>query len=246
MENVISVKNITKSFYNELGKIDVLNNINFDLKKGEIISIVGPSGSGKTTIFNLISNLIKPDYGEILINGKLGYMFQNDHLLKWKDVYKNIILGLEINKRNINDFTKKIDLLLEKYGLLDFKRAYPNELSGGMKQRIALIRTLIVEPNILLLDEPFSALDYQTRLNICDDIYEIIKERNLSAILITHDIAEAISFSDRILVLSKRPASINSVYEINLCSNINRTPFKSRTCIEFQDYFDSIWCDLNE
>lgn len=244
--DVLKLVNINKSFYNELGKIEVIKDVSFSLKSNEIISIVGPSGSGKTTILNIISKLINYDFGILEVNGNLGYMFQKDHLLEWRTVIKNILLGLEINKKINEETYIEIDNLLKKYGLLDFKKALPSELSGGMRQRIALIRTLMLKPNILLLDEPFSSLDYQTRLTICDDIYEIIKEKKLSALLVTHDIAEAISMSNRVIVLSKRPAVIKNIYEINLCNNENRTPFKSRTCKEFQIYFNNIWSDLNE
>ena len=244
MTKKIEVKNISKTFLTELGDFKVLDNISFDLYEGEIISILGPSGSGKSTLLNNISGLLKIDEGEIIINGKLGYMFQKDHLLNWRTVWKNITLGLEINKNKDKECEKYILELLEKYNLKEFVKYYPNELSGGMRQRIALIRTLAVRPNILLLDEAFSALDYQTRLNVTNDVYKMIKNEKLSAILVTHDIAEAISISDRIIVLSNRPAKIKSIYEMNFDID-DKNPINIRKSQLFSVYFDKIWNDLN-
>lgn len=244
MTKKIEVKNISKTFLTELGDFKVLDNITFDLYEGEIISILGPSGSGKSTLLNNISGLLKVDEGEIIINGKLGYMFQKDHLLNWRTVWKNITLGLEINKHKDKEYEKYILELLEKYNLKEFVKYYPNELSGGMRQRIALIRTLAVKPNILLLDEAFSALDYQTRLNVTNDVYKMIKNEKISAILVTHDIAEAISISDRIIVLSSRPAKIKSIYEMNFDIE-DKNPINIRKSQLFSVYFDKIWNDLN-
>ena len=188
--------------------------------------------------------MLKVDEGKIIINGKLGYMFQKDHLLNWRTVWKNITLGLEINKHKDKEYEKYILELLEKYNLKEFVKYYPNELSGGMRQRIALIRTLAVKPNILLLDEAFSALDYQTRLNVTNDVYKMIKNEKISAILVTHDIAEAISISDRIIVLSSRPAKIKSIYEMNFDIE-DKNPINIRKSQLFSVYFDKIWNDLN-
>lgn len=174
MENKITFTNVNKSFYSLKEETVVLNQISFDVKKGEIVAIVGPSGCGKSTLLNLISGLIQPDSGKIEINGKVGYMFQKDHLFEWRTVYKNITLGPEIAKIKIEP--EKIDQILKKYGLYDFKNHYPKELSGGMRQRVALLRTLALDPDILLLDEPFSSLDYQTKITVQDDIYKIIKD----------------------------------------------------------------------
>ena len=172
-------------------------------------------------------------------------MFQKDHLFEWRTVYQNVILGLEIKKMLTDDNIEKVNRMLDLYGLKDFNNSYPKELSGGMRQRVALIRTLAVSPNILLLDEPFAALDYQTKINVCDDIYKIIKKERKATIIVTHDISEAISIADKVIVLSKRPAKIKNIYEIKLSIDGERTPFKSRNSIEFNDYFNSIWQELN-
>ena len=243
--DVLMLKDVNKSFETELGSLEVLKNINFTIKKGEIVSIIGPSGSGKSTILNIISGLLTPTSGEVITNGEIGYMFQKDHLLEWRTIWKNIMLGLEIKKEETEEKQKFLENLLTKYGLIDFRNNYPYELSGGMRQRIALIRTLAIQPSLLLLDEPFSALDYQTRLMVSDDVYQIIKDTNTSAILVTHDISEAIAMSDKIIVLSKRPASIINIHEISIeCDE--RTPLKTRTSSEFREYFDMIWNELNE
>ena len=242
---VLNFKNVSKNYCNNNENLEVLKNINYTLKEGEIIAITGPSGSGKTTILNLISGLITPTIGSINSNGDIGYMFQKDHLFEWRTVYQNVILGLEIKKMLTDDNIEKVNRMLDLYGLKDFKNSYPKELSGGMRQRVALIITLAVSPNILLLDEPFAALDYQTKINVCDDIYKIIKKERKATIIVTHDISEAISIADKVIVLSKRPAKIKNIYEIKLSIDGERTPFKSRNSIEFNDYFNSIWQELN-
>ena len=172
----LEMKNVSKTFYTEIGALDVLEDITFNLNEGEIIAIVGPSGSGKSTLLNIISKLIEPTEGEIYVDGEIGYMFQRDHLFNWRTVWKNIMLGLEIKKEKNQENIDKTKELLTKYGLIDFINSYPQELSGGMRQRIALIRTLATNPQVLLLDEPFSALDYQTRINVSEDIFKMIKD----------------------------------------------------------------------
>ncbi len=245
MEDILVLENVSKSFYTEQGSLEVLQDISFKIKKGEIISIIGPSGSGKSTILNIISKLIEPDKGKIIVNGEIGYMFQKDHLLEWRTIFDNLKLGLEIRKEENAENIENIKRLLEKYDLIDFINNYPYELSGGMRQRIALIRTLAIKPSLLLLDEPFSALDYQTKLIVSNDIYKIIKDTNTSTILVTHDISEAIALSDKIVVLSKRPAKILKVHNINIEKEYD-TPVKRRTSREFSEYFDVIWDELNE
>lgn len=243
---VLEMNNVNKTFYTELGEINVIKNLNLTINEGEIIAVVGPSGSGKSTILNMISGLIKPTSGNIVVSGELGYMFQHDQLFEWRTVWKNVLLGLEI-KHQINDETKQyVSEMLKKYDLDDFKNNYPKELSGGMRQRIALIRTMATKPNILLLDEPFSALDYQTRIKVSDDIYKIIRDQHLTAILVTHDISEAISMADKVVVLSKRPATIKSIYNINVTIDDELIPMNKRKANEFRFYFDEIWRDLNE
>ena len=229
----------------DIGSLKVLDKISFTLKEGEILSIVGPSGSGKSTLLNIISNLLEPDEGEVQIDGQIGYMFQKDHLFDWLTVWKNIILGLDIKKNKDEKRYLELKELLTKYGLIDFIYNYPNELSGGMRQRIALIRTLAVKPKILLLDEAFSALDYQTRLKVTNDIYQMIKNEKLSAILVTHDITEAIAISDRVIVMSNRPAFVKKIYQINF--NVeDRNTLNVRTLPEFSKYFNMLWNDINE
>ena len=226
--------------------MEVLKNISFTLHEGEILSLLGPSGSGKSTILNILTNLLEPTSGEVSIKGTIGYMFQKDHLLEWRSIMDNITLGLEImHKKNDKKSMERIERLLKTYGLWDFRNMYPKELSGGMRQRVALIRTLSVDPSILLLDEPFSALDYQTRLMVNDDVYKVIKNENKSVILVTHDISEAIAMGDKVAVLSKRPSTIKNTYDIDLDLGSSKTPFKSRKVPAFQTYFDLLWKELD-
>lgn len=245
---VLKLENLSKTFYTEIGELKVLDNINFDVSAGEIVAILGPSGAGKSTILNLISGLLSPSEGKVEVNGELGYMFQRDQLFDWRTVWKNVILGLEIKKEKDPKRKEDVRKMLEKYGLLEFINNYPYELSGGMRQRIALIRTLSTKPNILLLDEPFSALDYQTRIKISDDVYNMIRAENLTGILVTHDISEAIAMADRVIVLSKRPATIKRIHHIDIVDQENEkaTPMFKRTNPLFQKYFDEIWRELNE
>lgn len=242
---VLDVKEINMNFFTEDGELKVLDNISFGVNKGEIVAILGPSGSGKTTILNVIAKLLTPSSGNVNLVGDFGYMFQRDHLLEWRTVWQNLLLGLEIKHQKTPEQCEKVERMLKKYGLYDFRNRYPNELSGGMRQRIALIRTLAIGPEILLLDEPFSSLDYQTRLMVSDDVYKMIKDENLSAILVTHDISEAISMADKIIVLSTRPAKIKNIHTINLTMEGEKTPLKSRTAKEFREYFDVLWKELN-
>lgn len=225
-----------------------LKDISFVLNQNEFISFVGPSGCGKTTLLNLIAGLLPISTGEIKINGKpredsninIGYMLQKDHLLEWRTIYRNLTLGLEIQHKLDKAHLDIIDDLLKTYGLWDFRNAYPRQLSGGMRQRAALIRTLALSPEILLLDEPFSALDYQTRMNVSNDIGSIIKEKGISTLLVTHDLAEAISMADRVIVLTKRPGTIKEIIPIHL-SIKDRTPRTSRNAPEFNMYYNQIW-----
>lgn len=242
---VLTINNVSKSFYTKLGELEVINNLNLELNSGEIIAIVGPSGSGKSTILNLISGLLKPNEGKINVYGNLGYMFQKDQLFEWRTVWKNILIGLEIRRQITEERKKEIEEMLKKYDLADFVNNYPHELSGGMRQRIALIRTLALKPNILLLDEPFSALDYQTRIKVSDDVYNIIRNEKLSAILVTHDISEAIAMADRVIVLSKRPATLKGNHIIEMQEE-RVTPLLKRKDPNFRMYFDEIWSELNE
>ena len=217
------------------------------------MSLVGPSGCGKSTLLSIISGLLAPSSGEVLVEGepmkgissKIGYMLQNDNLLEWRTIYKNVLLGLEI-RGEVNEATKAYaDELLKTYGLYEFKDNYPAQLSGGMRQRVALIRTLVAKPDILLLDEAFSALDYQTRLSVGDDVYQIIKKENKTTVMVTHDIPEAISMSDRIIVFTKRPAQLKGIHTVQFENLKNRTPLACREEESFSRYFNLIWKELD-
>ncbi len=190
MKKIMEVKNICKTYQSQNGEIEALKNISFDICEGEYISIIGPSGCGKSTLLSIISGLENKTSGEIYIDGKIGYMLQKDNLLEWRTIYKNVLLGLEIQKENTPENRAYVEELLKKYGLYEFKDKYPTQLSGGMRQRVALIRTLAIRPKILLLDEAFSALDYQTRLMVTEDVYKILKAENITALMVTHDISE--------------------------------------------------------
>ena len=244
MTNIIELKNVSKSFYTNEGEILVLKDINMALEEGKILGILGPSGSGKSTILNILTDLLHPTDGEVTIKGKIGYMFQRDHLLEWRTIMDNIKIGIEIQKNESQETLERINELLQIYGIWDFRNRYPKELSGGMRQRVALIRTLATNPDILLLDEPFSALDYQTRLMVSDDIYQIIRKEKKEAILVTHDIAEGISMCDQIAILSERPAIVKQVHDIHLTTKGEKTPLLARNAPEFKDYFDILWKEL--
>ena len=245
MKSILKIKNLKKNYHDLDGEIPALNNINLEVFPKEWISIVGPSGCGKTSLLSILSNLEKASNGEIIIddNIKIGYMLQKDALFPWLTILDNCLIGLEINHTLNEDNKNRVIKLLNTYGLGEFINKYPDNLSGGMRQRCALIRTLAVNPDILLLDEPFSALDYQTRLALSDDVYDIIKKEHKTVILVTHDIAEAISLSDRVVVLSKRPAKIKKIYTINLTNK--STPTNNRKCKDFYNYYDNIWRDLD-
>ena len=240
--SILTIKNLNKIYHTKNSETKAIEDFSFELNDNEFIAIVGPSGCGKSTILNILANLDNKSNGEIIIkdNIKLGYMLQQDALFNWKTVLDNCLLGLEINKLNNKDYVLK---LLNTYGLKDFINSYPNNLSGGMRQRVALIRTLATKPDILLLDEPFSALDYQTRLKVSDDVYNIIKKEKKSAIMVTHDIAEAISMADKIIVLSKRPSVIKKIIDINLTDK--STPINNRKAKEFAYYYDLIWKEID-
>ncbi len=245
MNKIIEINNLCKKYYTKDKEIIALEGLSLDINKGEYVSIVGPSGCGKSTLLNIIGGLDDKTDGEIIIdkNIKIGYMLQNDCLFSWLNILDNCLLGLKINnkltKANI-DYVKK---LINTYGLSDFMYSYPNSLSGGMKQRVALIRTLALKPDVLLLDEPFSALDYQTRLAVSDDVYRIIKNENKTVIMITHDVGEACSVSDRVIVLSARPAKVKKVFKIDM--NDKSTPINNRKCPEFAMYYDMVWKEID-
>ena len=245
MDKILTISNLEKSFHTRDGEIKALESVSFDVEEKEFISIVGPSGCGKSTILSILAGLEEKSNGNIsfLKNYTIGYMLQNDSLFEWRTVLDNCLLGLEINKKLTKENKEYVIHLLKTYGLEEFMNEYPSRLSGGMRQRVALIRTLATKPDILLLDEAMSALDYQSRLAISDDIYRIIKQEGKTAIMVTHDIAEAISMSDRIVVLSKRSAVVKKIYNIKLTNK--STPINNRKCKEFSKYYDTIWRDLD-
>jgi len=247
MDNIIlSIKGLSKTYHDKMSETLAISNINLDVYDKEFLTIVGPSGCGKSSLLSILSDLEKESGGSVNATDnklKYSYMLQKDSLFPWRTILDNCLIGLEINNE-LNDTNKKyvVDLLC-KYGLKDFMNKYPSSLSGGMRQRVALIRTLATKPDILLLDEPMSALDYQTRLALSDELYKIIKEEGKTAIMVTHDLAEAISLSDRIVVLTKRPASIKTIYDIELTER--STPIKNRNAKEFKEYYEKIWRDLD-
>lgn len=242
---ILTIKNLSKSYHDKKGEIKALEDINIDIEEKEFISIVGPSGCGKSTILSILSNLEEKSTGEIKKDKDLtiGYMLQTDSLFFWRTILDNCLIGLEVTNKLTEENKNYVLQLLKTYGLYEFKDKYPSSLSGGMRQRVALIRTLAIKPDILLLDEPMSALDYQSRLAISNDIYNIIKKEGKTAIMVTHDIAEAVSMSDRVVVLTKRPAVVKNIYKIELSNK--STPMNNRRCKEFNKYYDMIWRDLD-
>lgn len=252
MNPLLELHNIYYSYHTLDAETRAIDDLSFSVQPRTFTAVVGPSGCGKSTLLSLICGLMQPDSGEILLDGVplrgnsplIGYMLQRDYLLEWRSIYRNVLLGPEICG-TLNSATKKRARdLLEQYGLKQFTSARPSQLSGGMRQRAALIRTLLPDPQLLLLDEPFSALDYQTRLTVSDDIGQIIKQSKKTALLVTHDISEAISLSDRIIVLTRRPAKVRC--EITLSFPLEKdTPPNRRNAPEFKQYFDQIWKELN-
>jgi len=244
---ILTLENIHFSYHSLQGEVKTMEDISFSLKKGEFLAIVGPSGCGKSTLLNLICGLLTPEKGKITFplsgentSPKIGYMLQHDHLFEWRTIYENVTLGLEIQKKKTPENLKRVNELLESYGLAEFTNKRPSELSGGMKQRAALIRTLALDPEILLLDEPFSALDYQTRLMVSADIGKIIRKYEKTAILVTHNLSEAISMADKVFVLSNRPSAIKAQFDIHLTIT-DDSLLAYRNAPEFQTYFNSIW-----
>ena len=251
MQKVLEVKNLSKKYQSKENEILAINNVNFEIEEGEFVSIIGPSGCGKSTLLSAIAGLIPKTNGEIYISGekingiteKMGYMLQRDCLLEWRNIFNNILFGLEIKGKKTKETIEYAESLLKKYDLYDFKEKFPNELSGGMRQRVSLIRTLSTKPKILLLDEAFSALDYQTRIMVTNDIYDILKKENITVLMVTHDISEAISMSDRVIVLTKRPGTIKNIFKIEF-NSLNRTPLNCRERPEFSKYFNILWKEL--
>ncbi len=252
MQPILSLQDISYSYHNLKGETPALTHINLQVSEGEFVAVAGPSGCGKSTLLSIIAGLLVPEQGKVLYRGlspsdycqdtvlKIGYMLQKDHLFEWRTIYQNVILGLELNRMVTKENTNYVLKLLEDYGLYAFKDSKPSELSGGMRQRAALIRTMAVHPDLFLLDEPFSALDFQTRLAVSADIASIIRKTGKTAILITHDLSEAITLADRVIVLSKRPAYVKC--EMPIHYDISREdPLAVRSTKEYQDYFNQLW-----
>ncbi|HJA43127.1 ABC transporter ATP-binding protein [Lachnoclostridium sp. An118] len=252
MEEILELKHIYYSYHTMDGETSALSDISFGMKEGEFVAVVGPSGCGKSTLLSLICGLLTPEKGRIRVRGKdlkesttnIGYMLQHDQLFEWRTIYNNVILGLEVQHMLTTKSRQKAHELLDTYGLSRFENARPSQLSGGMRQRAALVRTLVLEPDILLLDEPFSALDYQTRLRVSDDIGQIIRREKKTAILVTHDLSEAVSLADRVIILSPRPATIRQTLPL-IFDLENDTPLNRRAAPEFKTYFNLIWKELN-
>ncbi len=243
MKEVLRFDNVSMHYHTKQGETIAVQEVNFSVYEGEFVAIIGPSGCGKTTLLSLAAGLLPPTKGKVVTNGgSFGYMLQKDELFPWRTIEKNIFLPLEIKHTDTPENRTRALGLAEKYGLGQFLKSYPSALSGGMRQRAALIRTLSVNPDILLLDEPFSALDYQTRLSVCDDVYKIIREEQKTALLITHDISEAISVADRIFVLSRRPARVVAEHTLDFSES---EPLKRRENKLFSHWFEILWKELN-
>ena len=251
MRELLTMQHVTARYQSPDGELTAAENISLTVSEGEFVSIVGPSGCGKSTLLTIMAGLKQPSEGQVLRDGepisgpggKIGYMLQKDNLLEWRTIYKNILLGLEIRNRLTPENIEYARGLLRTYGLWDFRDRYPSQLSGGMRQRVALIRTLAVKPEIFLLDEAFSALDYQTRLTVTDDIYSILRREGQTMVMVTHDIPESVSMSDRVIVLSGRPARIRQIHTIELG---NLTPLERRDHLRFNEYSNEIWKELRE
>lgn len=252
MDAFLKLQDISLSYHTSNSETLAIKDLNFTVNEGEFVAIIGPSGCGKTSVLSLVAGLIPKSKGRVTLKGeeivkpndKVGYMFQKDQLFPWLTIENNVTLPLTIKNIKTTENVQYCSNLLKKYGLDEFKKRYPDQLSGGMRQRAALIRTLSSKPELLLLDEPFSALDYQTRLKVSDDVYKVIKSERKTAILVTHDISEAISLADKIIVLSKRPAKVTSEYAVDF--EKNTSPLKRRENENFSAWFEKLWKELNE
>ena len=250
MKDFLKITDLKLIYHTKNSETLALDGVNFSVDEGQFVSIIGPSGCGKTTVLSLIAGLIKKSSGKILLKGceitspdrKIGYMLQKDHLFEWRTIMENLYLPLEITKTKNGESVAYVKELLKKYKLEEFGNYYPSQLSGGMRQRVALIRTLAVKPELLLLDEPFSALDYQTRLDVCDDVYSIIRQEKKTALLVTHDITEAISLSDKIIVLSERPSKVRKIFTTDFDKDIS--PLKRRESNAFSAWFEKLYKEL--
>ena len=251
---LVKLDRVSRTYQADNGEVSALKEISFSVNKGELVSIVGPSGCGKSTLLSIIAGLDKPTHGTVYIDGEavngvskhIGYMLQKDNLLDWRTIWKNVVLGLEIRGMLSEENLAYTERLLKTYGLYEFREKYPAQLSGGMRQRAALIRTLAIQPQLLLLDEAFSALDYQTRLAVTDDVYRILKAEKITTLMVTHDIPESISMSDRIVVLTARPAQVKQIHTIQFKKEQEVTsPLERRNNPQFSEYFNLLWKELD-
>lgn len=248
----IELSNVGMRYLTEQGETHALAGLSLAVQTGEFVSVVGPSGCGKSTLLSIIAGILKPTTGAVLLDGRplagasrrVGYMLQRDYLFGWRTVLDNCLLGPEVQGMDLKAAKSRVVRLLEQTGLAQFQHAYPDQLSGGMRQRAALVRTLAIDPYVLLLDEPFSALDFQTKLALRDEMWAILKAESKTAVMVTHDIADAIAMSDRVLVLSHRPATVKSEHVIRLGDGERPAPFAARERPEYQEYFRSIWEEL--
>ncbi len=250
--SLVSVDHVTHYYFSKSKAVQALKDVSFSVEEGEFISILGPSGCGKSTILSLLANIIHPTEGKITLNGQpistledsIGYMLQQDYLFPWKTIMDNVLLGPKVKKTMKSSSRKEAEKMLEEVGLHDISESFPDALSGGMRQRVALVRTLITDPEVLLLDEPFSALDYVTKLTLEDAVSELLAAYKKTTVLVTHDIGEAISMSDRIVIMNANPGSIRRIYEVPFELR-NERPFNVRRHPKYQRIFDSIWNELN-
>lgn len=246
----LSVRNIRKSFVGKGAPVHVLDGLTFDIHERDFVSIIGPSGCGKSTVFNIVAGLIEADAGALVyrgeeitsLRGRVGYMMQKDLLFPWRTVLQNVLLGLEMRGIDRAEAIATAREHLGAFGLAGFENAYPKTLSGGMRQRVALIRTLIMNPDILLLDEPFSALDYQTRLYLEGVLKDAVERFHKTVVLVTHDIDEAVALSKRVVVLSGRPARVKAIHDIEIAEH---SPIAARSDHRFSDYFHTLCGELD-
>lgn len=247
----LSIENIHHTYFTKKSITTALEDITISIREGEFISFLGPSGCGKTTLLSIIAGLITPTSGSVNIDGKkierpdpmIGYMFQQDYLFPWKTIEENILLGPSINKSVTSEQRQLGSYLLNSMDLVNVEKQFPSQLSGGMRQRVALVRTLMMDPKILLLDEPFSALDYQTKLKLENLVSSTLKKFNKTALLVTHDIGEAIAMSDRIFLLAAKPGRVAKTFIVpeELRSS---EPFNARQHPSYSDLFQEIWKEL--
>jgi NitT/TauT family transport system ATP-binding protein len=249
----VDLSNVDLHYHTEAGEVVALKDVNLTVQDQEFVAIVGQSGCGKSTLLSLVSGLLKPTRGVVTIDDspvqgtskRVGYMLQQDYLYEWRTILDNALLGLEIRKERTPEAVRAVQEMLKTYGLGGFESYYPSQLSGGMRQRVALIRTLATKPDVLLLDEPFSALDYQNRLSVGEEVVKILRDRKKTVLMVTHDIPEAVSMANRVVVMTPRPGTIRSVHPIKMC-NEGLSPLQTREAPEFREYFGAIWKELNE